>query len=208
MDPAEKVIAASARLFAAVQVSDAVRENLSRWIERMKQRPEIPPNTKWVEEDNIHLTLKFFGEVKEQDLDKLRKCLGEAVKNTQGFNMEVRGIGAFPNFQHPIVIWAGAHDSSEITRLALVIERMATEQGFQANGKPFSPHLTLARLNRPARHGLANVLEKSAQSFFGAAPVDALYLIQSILTLEGPRYKEVERWPFKLDDSSVVNRLM
>ena len=185
------------RLFAAVQVSDAVRENLSRWIKQMKQSLEIPLKIKWVEGDNIHLTLKFFGEVKEEGLDNLRKCLGSAVKNIPGFNMEARGIGAFPNFQNPRVIWAGIYDSGEITRLAQAIEKMATEQGFHANDKPFSPHLTLARLNRPARRGLADVLEKNAQNFFGATPVDALYLIQSALTPQGPRYQEVERWPFK-----------
>ncbi len=186
------------RLFCAVKVSPQVSQNLSHWAERMKGNPEIPPNTKWVEEQNFHLTLKFFGEVPEARLSSLEDSLGKAADGKTKFDISFKGIGAFPSMDHPRVIWAGSEDpSGKLSEIAEAIERQTVAGGFAPADKPFSPHLTLARLNHTARPGLPKVLEKHRDAFFGPMTVESVCLIQSTLSLQGSQYAELKKWSFK-----------
>ena len=135
------------RLFAAVRASPQVAQNLGHWVDRMKDSPEIPPNTKWVQEGNFHFTLKFFGEVGDPMIQNLQNAIA-GISTGSPFDITLKSIGAFPSLSHPRVIWAGVEDASGgLARMAKTVEDATLAAGFAASDKPFSPHLTLARLN-------------------------------------------------------------
>lgn len=185
------------RLFAAVKVSPQVSQNLAHFVERMRDNPEIPPKTVWVDDNNFHFTLKFFGEVGDPMIQNLENALGKAAA-VPPFEVTLKSIGAFPALSHPRVIWAGVEDASGgFTRLAEAIENVTVAAGFAAADKPFSPHLTLARLNHTARAGLPKILERYSDALFGAMTVDHLALVKSTLTANGPVYEDIHRWPLK-----------
>ena len=185
------------RLFAAVHVSPQVSQNLSHWVEQMRDSPEIPPQTKWVENDYFHFTLKFFGEVGEPMIQNLEEAIGRNAE-FPCFQVTLKSIGAFPALTHPRVIWAGVEDSTDgLIRLAEAIEKSTTAAGFAASEKPYSSHLTLARLNHSARPGLPKILERYRDAFFGAMAVDHVSLVQSTLTARGPQYKDLRKWSLK-----------
>ncbi|OGR87772.1 MAG: 2'-5' RNA ligase [Elusimicrobia bacterium RIFCSPLOWO2_01_FULL_60_11] len=184
-------------MFAAVKVSSQVSQNLGHFVERMRGNPEVPPKTVWVDEKNFHFTLKFFGEVSDPMIQNLENALAGAA-SIPPFEVTLRSIGAFPALSHPRVIWAGVEDpSGGFARLADAIEKATVDAGFAAADKPFSPHLTLARLNHTARPGLPKVLERSGDTFFGAMAVDHLALVKSTLTAKGPVYEDLRRWSLK-----------
>lgn len=164
----------------------------------MRDNPEIPPKTKWVEEVNFHFTLKFFGEISEAQVLVLENALEAAVGDKKKFDITLRSIGAFPAPTHPRIIWVGVAEGAEkLSALAEDIEKETVSAGLPATDKPFSPHLTLARLNHTARPGLPKVLEKHQDAAFGSMTVDHLSLIQSVLNVMGPQYTEIKRWSLK-----------
>lgn len=163
----------------------------------MRGNPEIPPKTVWVDEKNFHFTLKFFGEVGDPMILTLENALGGAAA-IPPFEVTLKSIGAFPAISHPRVVWAGVEDlTGGFIRLAEAIEKATLAAGFAAADKPFSPHLTLARLNHTARTGLPKILERYCDAFFGAMTVDHLALVKSTLTPKGPVYDDLHRWPLK-----------
>src|SRR5437762_3129412 len=129
------------RLFVALELPAAVRENLGALLKALRA---VSPQTRWVRPENLHLTLKFIGEVPETEFAVIRNALA-AARSDQPVALEFRGLGFFPNEKRPRVFWAGIEASPNLKTLAAEIDRAMEKLGIPCEQRPFSPHLTLAR---------------------------------------------------------------
>jgi 2'-5' RNA ligase len=181
------------RLFVALEIPSGVRENLAALLKSLRK---VSPQTRWVRPENLHVTLKFIGEVAETKLAVIRTALAQ-VRSDRSVTVDFRGLGFFPSEKHPRVFWAGIEASENLKTLAADIE-MATEKlGVQREQRPFSPHLTLARFAPPRLpEKLAAAIQENATHDFGSLKANQFHLIESKLKPSGAEYTTVESFPF------------
>lgn len=174
------------RVFIAIQLPDAVRAQVARLQEKLK---EADADVKWVEPQNIHLTLKFMGEVDPDKIETLYGGLSEAIGEQGKFPISLAGIGAFPSMRRVQVVWIGVFSGAEeASGLAERVEASLVKRGFEAEKKKFVPHLTIGRV-RSFRNTnqLVKLIEEipfSSDEF----PASAVTVVKSELTPQGPVY--------------------
>ncbi len=180
------------RLFVAVDVSDEIREkifNLSRFFNFR--------GAKAVEKDNIHITLKFIGEVDNRKKDIIVEKLNEI--EFESFTVRFKGIGFFPSASKMRVVWAGVEDPGEMRRLAEMVEDKLSEAGIKKERR-FLAHATIARIKRidgKMRSELIKKLEPHMKDDFGEMRVESFALKKSTLTPKGPIYDDVQVFKLK-----------
>jgi 2'-5' RNA ligase len=158
------------RVFIAVPLPANVRRRIAELIADLKSAGAA---VKWVEEENLHVTLKFFGEVAEGKAGELGNWLASRVGGTGGFEIKLAGMGTFPAGKHPRVVWVGVDQGKE---------RMA-ELARSLDEPEFVPHVTIGRIKDKGVIRLKSVAD------LGVAPVTAVQLIKSKLTPKGPVYE-------------------
>lgn len=181
------------RLFIALEIPSAVRENLVTLLASLRAITKEP---RWARAENLHVTLKFLGEVGDDKLEALRTALGE-IRSAQGVSLEFRGLGFFPNERSPRVLWVGVEASASLKTLAADIEGAMDKLGFPREKRDFSPHLTLARFERPRLpEALRKAIMENAQREFGSLRTREFHLIQSKLKSSGAEYTTLTSFPF------------
>jgi 2'-5' RNA ligase len=133
------------RLFIAIEIPQTIRTTFASLL---KEFSVIAPQVKWVRARNLHLTLKFLGEIASEKLGPLESVLS-TVRSSVGVNLEFRGLGFFPHQKRPRVFWAGMDASANLETLAAEIDQVTHRLGFPLEERPFLPHLTLARFQPP-----------------------------------------------------------
>ena len=143
---------------------------------------------KLVKPENIHLTLRFLGEIPVVLVDEIFKVMQSAVRPP--FEMEVKGLGAFPSVTRPRVIWAGVSDGAEaVVEIHRKIEAGLKRLGFRPEDKRFTAHITIARVkSRRNVERLLRVFQEYRNAVFGRMLVDCIRLKKSVLTPRGPIY--------------------
>ncbi|MCC6003162.1 MAG: RNA 2',3'-cyclic phosphodiesterase [Thermofilum sp.] len=150
-------------------------------------------SAKFVESENLHLTLKFLGEVPAPKLEIAKIKLSE-VKSTS-FKITLRGVGAFPNISRPRVLWIGVSNGAEaLISLANQVREKLSSLKFPGTGEEFQPHLTIARLKGPLNKESRNIIDACRDTVFGDQEIRYFSLYRSILTPKGPIYKELMRY--------------
>lgn len=184
------------RTFIAVEIPEDVREKLARDIHLLKG---YAPLVKWAKPENLHLTLRFLGDIKENDLDELFDAVQDAVELLEPFALEIKNFGAFPNWRHPRVVWAGCGEGEEeAIELAGLVEDACVDLGYDPERRPFRPHLTLGRVKEPAHvHGLNETAKALAGKTFGYVDVDEVVVFMSSLRRTGPVYSPMARLPLR-----------
>jgi 2'-5' RNA ligase len=181
------------RLFVALEIPSAVRENLAALLESLRA---VSPQTRWVRPENLHVTLKFMGEVPETKLAATRSVLA-GVRSDQPVTVDFRGLGFFPNEKRPRVFWAGIEASPNLKTLAADIESVVEKLGIPREQRPFSPHLTLARFEPPGLpEKLRSAIQENAAREFGSLRTNQYHLIESKLKPSGAEYTTLESFPF------------
>jgi 2'-5' RNA ligase len=181
------------RFFVALEITSEVRENLVALMEALRS---ISTEPRWVRPGNLHVTLKFLGEMPKTKLEAVRTALGE-IRSEQPVMLEFRGLGFFPNEKHPRVFWAGIEASTNLMKLAGDIEGAMENLGIPREQRPFSPHLTLGRFERPGiPEKLRCVIGENAQRDFGTLRTHEFHLIQSKLKPSGAEYTTLASFPF------------
>jgi 2'-5' RNA ligase len=187
------------RAFVAVPVEDlVVRRRLAG------ARSLIPPllGLRWIPESQLHFTLKFLGEIEEERVAEAKAATAAAAIAATGrpgisgpFRFALEGLGAFPPRGPARVLWAGCGEGAEaLTALGAAVEEAFTAAGFPREERPFSPHLTLARVKEPeAGRRLARVLPTVPAEPFGLVNASSLVLYQSELTPRGAEHAELLR---------------
>jgi 2'-5' RNA ligase len=147
------------RMFIALELPSAASTELSEIQKTLKQG--TPPGVvRWVNPNDIHLTLKFLGDVSVSKRDGIEQALREAAANHDEFSLTAGGLGCFPNFERPRVAWVAIHENLEALRdLWDTVEKNTAPLGFPTENRSFRPHLTLGRTRRQA--------QKSEISAFG-----------------------------------------
>ena len=180
------------RAFIAIEISETIRAELGRFIERLKPHAR---GVKWVDPAIIHMTLKFLGDVPDESVPEVVRVVRECTRGVAPFYFDVHGTGAFPDVRRPKVIFAAALDEAgSAAELARRLDEGMEALGFEREKRPFAAHLTLGRVREPRPlPELARGLEACAKADFGRMRVEQIVLMQSTLTAAGPVYAPVER---------------
>lgn len=180
------------RLFIAIELSDDIRNTLSQIQAHLKY---AGADVKWVEKDNIHLTLKFLGEVTEEKAEKIKTILDEIGKTSKPFEISVKDIGAFPKIDFPRVIWVGLDNGAkESVELAGKIDDALSKIGFQKETRLFAAHLTIGRVRSPKnKEALREKIASFRPQTIDHRPqtILSITLFQSTLTPQGPIYSKL-----------------
>ncbi len=183
------------RTFIAIELPGPIQEEISRVTGELRS---YFPGVRWSNPENIHLTLRFLGEIDPAQLDLLKKAVDEAASQVSGIRLNVENIGFFGSKSNPRVIWLGLNDSSELSALAGKVEKAVEEAGFGKADKPFRPHLTLARVRRKLdRPPDWEAIYKTLPASWPHWPVSEMLVIKSTLTSSGPIYETLARCPLQ-----------
>lgn len=183
------------RLFFAIPMPEEVRAQVAEVLRELAGGARIV--VKWVEPENLHITLKFVGAVPQARVAELDELGREAARAGRCCTMRIVGAGAFPNARRPRVVWLGTTgDLEPLASVAAELDRLAAERGLaEAENRAFTPHLTLGRVRRgKLAPDLTSLLEAYAGREFGEARVDRFVLMRSHLRPQGPVYEVVETY--------------
>lgn len=181
------------RTFIAVEIDERIRRAAAQVADELRTAgAEIG----WVAPHNMHLTLKFLGDVAEERIPQVGEAVAQAVVGTAPFDLEIRGVGAFPNAARPRTLWLGTGSGqTQLGSLADRVETALTALGFAAEDRPFHAHLTLGRVRRPTR-ALANLtpmLKQRADLSLGLSKIQEVVVFSSQLQRGGPIYEAIRR---------------
>lgn len=178
------------RLFVAIPIYPEFE--LLNMISKMKNKFSHC-KINWVNERNMHLTLKFMGEVDVSKLLSIKEKLNEALQSETTFTFNLKSIGSFGNSRDIKVIWAGIEECKKLIFLYQSIEEKLSEIGFEKENRKFSPHLTLGRVKYMAdKNRFYGVQQVYKEKVIQTIEVNRIILFESILRQEGPIYKEME----------------
>ena len=193
-DRASRPEAKPLRLFVAFEVPEAVRAELARVVEPIRDRF---PKARWVPVENQHVTVKFLGSTYPRLVEWVTSTVEEIAASHAPFQTRVTGLGAFPNARRARVLWAGLDDPG--SRSAAIAGGLddALAREFKVEKREFTPHLTVARFDPPVALDPGEILFES-EPF----TVDRVVLFRSHLRRPAPVYEPVAMFP--LEGSSVV----
>ena len=179
------------RTFIAIELTPEVRVGVAQHISFLRR--ELPDvRASFSREDNLHLTLKFLGNVPVADIPKVSDAVERATKSVSPFEIEFSGCGSFPTHGRPSVLWIGAQASS-LQILHAAIENELAEVGFARESRPFHPHLTVARLRHPQGARQLGELHKSQGFETIAFAVAEVVVFRSELLKQGSKHTAISR---------------
>ncbi len=174
------------RCFIAIEIPETIKKDIGSIVEISKKREA---DVRWVENKNIHLTLKFLGNTPEELLSPLYESLQNVALSYKPLYIRICKTGVFPNKKYPRVIWVGIEDSEILKRLQRDIEDSITLLGFQKEERAFHPHLTIARVRSQKKiESLMTELDNYKEKDFGVFEVNSIKLIRSELKPTGAQY--------------------
>ena len=181
------------RVFCAVELPSSVRKKLIEHISRLRElAPDVQAS--WSREQNLHLTLKFLGQVQTSRLDRLSKAAAKATTGLSQIQLSIEETGAFPKHGKARVLWVGVKDDSEgLRELHRRLEDACDREGFAKEDRAFHPHLTLARLRNP--QSAQELVTAHKQLSFEPMPVTVheLLVLRSELSPKGSKYSVISR---------------
>jgi 2'-5' RNA ligase len=175
------------RAFIAIDINDEVRAALGGMQQRLaRTRAKVT----WVDPANIHLTMKFLGEIDDAMLEPVKGAMANAASETRPIEFDVAGLGTFPPGRPPRVVWAGVtRGADRITSVQARLERALEPFGFKKERR-FTPHLTLGRVKSPkGSNDLLDRIARAGDTAFGSCVADKLILFESTLTPQGAKYR-------------------
>lgn len=188
------------RVFIAIDINEAVRKGLEELQQRLRKEVELKKGAvKWVRPELVHLTLKFLGEVKDEQITEVCEAVKAASGGHGSFELDFQTVGFFGG-NSAKVVWVGVgQGAEELLQLQKDIERELARAGWPAEQRSFSGHLTVCRVrSKQAGLRLAELTEKYKDFSAGSTGVDSVNVYQSRLTPQGPVYTVLAG--FKLQD--------
>ena len=178
------------RTFVALDIPQEIKMELDRLISDL--RP-LGPDIRWVRAANLHLTLRFLGDIPKGAVSGLAEEIGQNVAGFGAFHISLAGLGAFPNMKKARVIWVGGGQGQErLYQLAPLVEKACIDSGLGHADKPFSSHLTIGRIKFPKGH---EKLVAAIEPMHYESPlftVDQVTIFKSDLLPAGPKYTRLE----------------
>lgn len=185
------------RLFVAVNLPSEIREEM--WTAARRLREAGFP-VRWVKAAQLHLTLRFLGEVREAERSKLEPALEETVCGRRRFSVRLGGVGAFPSPRCPRVVWVGVRGPPDLGELQRAVDARVRELGLPSEPRAFHPHVTLGRARRSAERSAFDAFETVAPTVGYAADfeVKSVEMMRSELGRAGARHSVLSS--FRLRD--------
>jgi RNA 2',3'-cyclic 3'-phosphodiesterase len=188
------------RAFIAIELPQPLQSAIEKQTARLRQTIG-DESVRWVPTQNLHLTLKFLGNIAASHMDFLKQLLTQTADLHTPFDLQIGGIGSFPNSKMPRVLWAGIHAPAELASLQKHIEAGATRLGYERDARPFSPHLTLGRVRQGVDSANLQKVRSALESIqignIGSARMDAVHLYKSELHTAGSVYTKLFSAPLK-----------
>ncbi len=185
------------RAFIAIELPPAIRQALAAIGTEIQARAGAGARKaiRWVPAENMHLTLKFLGDVSSGNVQSLASMLRSEARRHPAFSFSVGGLGAFPNSHRPRVVWVGVEAPVELSTLQKAIEAETRQLGYPAEERPFSAHLTLGRISQNARPEevslVARALGEVKVERVGQVEVKMVHLFRSDLRPTGAVYSRL-----------------
>ncbi len=182
------------RCFIALEPPPEVKKELGRITKELVNKTKsLDLKVKWVDEQNLHITLKFLGYIDEKDISKIDSTLREILRNKREISCELHEMGFFPNDRFPRVIWVGVLSNNEVETIASEINNKLSEIGFSAD-KKFVSHITIGRV----KFGREKRKLKDICSSMKIPPlrfkIREVTLMESVLTPAGPEYHTIKKY--------------
>ncbi|HKV47654.1 MAG TPA: RNA 2',3'-cyclic phosphodiesterase [Candidatus Acidoferrales bacterium] len=186
----------------ALEVPDETRSAVAALVAQFQSKC---PSARWVRPEAMHITLKFIGHVRAEDLPAIRSALAE-LKSLDPIEMHFRGLGFFPCEKRPRVFWCGVDASPNAPVLATDMDRALAKLGIEPESRPFTPHLTLARFkdedaNAGGKHAkcvaeILNLTHEMQAKDFGAIRTSEFHLFESKTKPTGAEYTRLDTFHF------------
>lgn len=178
------------RLFVAVKVKAGM--NFIEIYDRLRTQLSQDRIT-WVNESKIHLTLKFFGDTPEAEIDPICNLLDEVAGRHRPSTAEMEQVGIFGSSYNPRVIWFGLHNTEPLTDLAEDMLDSLDRIGYERDRQNFRPHITIGRIKSISnKKYFQSVIDQYNDTYIQPVPVEEFHLIESTLTPQGPVYETLE----------------
>lgn len=181
------------RTFIAIPLCDEVRQATIRMIRRLGEPDD---GIRWVPTDNLHLTLKFLGEVDNTEVPRICNLLREICSDFEPFELSFQGTGGFPDLDRARVLYAGVDDQSQsLTELVTRLERELADLGFKPEPRDYTPHLTLGRTKGSKRKATSEVIQRMkdlGEIELGSMSADTVCVFASFMDKEGPTYQVMD----------------
>lgn len=195
------------RSFIAVDLPTEVLDPLKQVSDSLKE--QIPdPFMRWVDADQIHLTLKFLGDVSPKNLEIIKKIVATEAAKRNTMEIGIGGIDAFPKKHQPRIIWVRVEAPAELDDLRQGIESGVARLGYEHDKYDFTPHLTLARVSRKTSgkdvRKIGEVLHTFKVGYLGAARVEEVHVYRSDLRPTGPVYKKLFTAQLKEKNGQII----
>ena len=195
------------RSFIAIELPDELKVGLTQLEAQLKMSKQ--PWVKWVNPYSIHLTLKFLGSIAADRISEITRAMEEATQGIFPFYLEVKDLGVFPNLRRVQVAWVGiSGEADKLSQLQRNLESNLAHLGFAPETRPFTPHLTLARLRNQAsldeRQKFGQLIATTRFEATYTIKVDAISLMRSQLTREGAIYSRISS--AELNKKSLAER--
>jgi 2'-5' RNA ligase len=179
------------RAFIAIELPSEVQKKLSQVIQRL-QEPLRDVSIRWVKPHNIHLTLKFLGEVSLNNLETIKQILVKEAAEVSPFEFSIGELGAFPNLKRPRVLWLHVVAPPELLALQRAIDIKTERLGYVSEERTYSPHITVGRVNRQVDaqdiHLISTLLQKTHIGLVEVVRVSTVTLFRSDLHPDGSVY--------------------
>jgi RNA 2',3'-cyclic 3'-phosphodiesterase len=171
-----------ARLFIAIDLPERIKDDITETYVAMS-------GARWVEDKQLHLTLRFIGDVPGDVANRIES----ALRSVEGcaFSLAMKTVGFFPPRKAPRILWAGIAESDELMRLQARIERTLVAAGTAPDDRNFHPHVTVARLNGTPSHKAAEYVTNNSLFTTEQFAVDAFHLYESFLKKEGAHHEKI-----------------
>jgi RNA 2',3'-cyclic 3'-phosphodiesterase len=181
------------RLFVAIDLPERILDDISSTYSAI-------PGARWMEENRIHITLRFIGEVDNESEDRIKRAL--SLVASPSFTLSLKGVGFFPPRGEPRIVWIGIKEKEEVIRLQAKIEHTITSLRFPPEERKFHPHITVARLNNSPHERVARYITDNSLFATESFAVSEFHLYSSILRREGAHY--IREASFALGDANTL----
>jgi len=187
------------RAFIAVEIPLEIRQTVCNATSDLQKR--VGSLVRWVPMENMHLTLKFLGDVSPSNVDLLTEMLRAEADLFRCFEFKLSGLGSFPNLKRPRVIYIGIHAPAVLETLHRGIDSASRKLGYDSEERGFSPHLTIGRVKQNVtsseQQTIRRALEETKIDALGVAQVDSVHLYKSDLKPTGSVYTRLYSAPLK-----------
>lgn len=175
------------RCFISIDIDPPVKKIIKDFVSfNLKQH--IQGRVRWVNPDNLHLTLSFLGDISKDMIPLVKDAIKKVSMESEPFKIELSDLGCFPNFQNPRVLWIGIKEQPILHQIKRNIDRELDNLGVAYDKKSFSPHLTIGRIKGPVKMDWGNLKALDFKAFF---IVREILFMESRLYPEGPVYNQI-----------------